>query len=271
MKVNVAVPSYKRHKTFREKTASLLEKYEVDPVSVTIFVANKEEEQLYRKELAKTPYNQKDSIVVGVPGMGAIRNFIRDYYDEGDYVVNFDDDLSAIKRKSPENEKKLEDIENIYNEIFDPMYQNMIKHDNKLCGVYAASNPFFMNYEPKVGLYYCIGSLWGNINDKHPDRYVQLDDKEDFERTLQHYVLDGSVCRLDNITVESKYYTEQGGMQVERTTERIHKSAEELVRRYPNLCSMYIRETTGHAELKLKDKSGGMYDKSSSNLDSFFS
>lgn len=268
MKLNIAIPSYKRHKTLKEKTLNVLQKYNVDPNLVTIFVANEEEKQNYTNELKDTQFS---NIVVGVVGMGPIRNFIRNYYDEGEFVVNFDDDLSSIMRKSPSDEKKMEPIDDINEEVFLPMYNLMVENSNKLCGVYAASNAFFMNYTPKTGLYYCIGSLWGCINDKHPDRMVQLCDKEDFERTLQHYVLDGSVSRLDNITVISKYYTEDGGMQVERTVERIDKSADDLVKRFPDLCTKYIRETTGHAELRLRDTSGGKYQKSSSfGLDNFF-
>lgn len=269
MKYNIAIPSYKRAETVKNKTLSLLEKYDVSPEYVTIFVANQDELKDYRKSLKNSPY--KDNIVVGVVGMGPIRNFIRKYYAEGEYIVNLDDDLSSIERKSIQNEKKLEPIENFYDELVMPMYVEMVKNDNKLCGVYAASNPFFMSYKAKVGLYYCIGSCWGNINDHHPDRMVLLDDKEDFERTLQHYVLDGSVSRLDNITVISKYYTEDGGMQVERTVERIDKSADELVRRYPDLCTKYVRDSTGHAELRLKDTSGGKYIKVESSLEDFFS
>lgn len=268
MKYHIAIPSYKRSETLRDKTLSLLEKYEVNPESVTIFVANEDEHDDYRRSLRNNPYYH--NIVVGIKGMGPIRNFIRKYYAEGEYIVNLDDDLSSIERKSPQNEKKLEPIENIFDELIKPMYDEMIKNDNKLCGVYAASNPFFMSYKPKTGLYYCIGSCWGSINDHHPDRMVQLCDKEDFERTLQHYVLDGSVSRLDNITVISKYYTEDGGMQVERTVERIDKSADELVRRFPDLCTKYVRESTGHAELRLKDTSGGKYIKVENSLESFF-
>ena len=171
MKLNIAIPSYKRHKTLKEKTLSVLEKYNVDPSVVTIFVANEEEKENYVNELKDTKFN---NIVVGVVGMGPIRNFIRNYYDEGEFVVNFDDDLSSIMRKSPLDEKKMEPIEDIHKEVFEPMYNLMNENSNKLCGVYAASNAFFMNYLPKIGLYYCIGSLWGCINDKHPDRMVQL-------------------------------------------------------------------------------------------------
>ena len=269
MRLNIAIPSYKRSETLRDKTLSVLEKYNVDPSTVTIFVANDEEKTAYEKSLKDNIYNK--NIVVGVVGMGPIRNFIRNYYDEGEFVVNFDDDLSSIMRKAPADEKKMEPIEDINAEVFEPMYNIMQENENMLCGVYAASNAFFMSYTPKTGLYYCIGSLWGCINDKHQDRMVQLCDKEDFERTLQHYVLDGSVSRLDNITVISKYYTEDGGMQVERTLERIDKSADNLVRRFPDLCSKYIRETTGHAELRLRDSSGGKYQKQTSfGLDTFF-
>jgi len=269
MKLNIAIPSYKRAETLRDKTLAVLEKYNVDPESVTIFVADNEEKLKYKTALKESKYNK--NIVVGVVGMGAIRNFIRNYYDEGEFVVNFDDDLSSIMRKAPSNEKKMEPIEDINLEVFEPMFNIMQENENKLCGVYAASNAFFMSYTPKTGLYYCIGSLWGCINDKHEDRMVQLDDKEDFERTLQHYVLDGSVSRLDNITVISKYYTEDGGMQVERTLERIDWSADDLVKRFPDLCSKYIRETTGHAELRLRDSTGGKYQKQTSfGIDSFF-
>ena len=37
------------------------------------------------------------------------------------------------------------------------------------------------------------------------------------------------------------------------TKEYVHASISKIAEMYPNLCTMYIRETTGMAELRLKD------------------
>ena len=92
--MKIAIPSYKRANTLRDKTAALLERYNVPSENVIIFVANEEERVAYAEALKDSPYSY---IVVGVVGMGAIRNFIRDYFDEGEFIVNLDDDLSSFK------------------------------------------------------------------------------------------------------------------------------------------------------------------------------
>jgi len=245
----IAIPSYKRADTLKEKTLKLLDAYKIDPQRVTIFVGNDEEHDTYNRVLKNTHYK---NIVVGEVGMGAIRRFVQKYYPEQTPVMNFDDDLSQILKK--ESDKKMVPVDDLEKEVILRGFQECKNHGASLFGVYAAANAMFMKHRVAVGLYYCIGSCWGMITRHDDDLSVTLDDKEDFERTLQHYVKDHKIIRLDDITVKSKYYTEQGGMQVTRTDDRILKSAEILVKRYPNLCSMYIRETTGHAELRLRDK-----------------
>lgn len=260
MMYEIAIPSYKRHKTLKEKTLQVLTKYKIAPEKVTIFVANQEEFENYKKELSDTPYSK---IVIGEIGMGAIRRFIQKYYPENTYVMNFDDDLSEVLQKI--DDKRMLPVEDLEKQVILRGFQECEKHKAYLFGVYAASNPMFMKHRVAVGLYYCIGSCWGIITRHDKNLTVTLDDKEDFQRTLQHYVKDGKVVRLDDITVKSKYYTEDGGMQVTRTTERILSSAEQLVNEFPGLCTMYIRETTGHAELRLRDTRKHI----GSNLESF--
>ena len=257
----VAIPSYRRAKTLREKTLALLERHNIPAEKITIFVGNEEEYETYRKEIP-----EQYKIVVGEVGIGAIRRFTQKYYPEGTYVMNFDDDLSECLKKI--DDKTMVPVTNLEQEVIIRGFKALEENNAYLFGIYAAANPMFMKNRTAVGLYYCIGSMWGMINRHDSDLTVLLDDKEDFERSLQHYVKDGKVVRLDDITVKSKYYTEEGGMQVTRTTERILKSAENLVERFPGLCTMYIRETTGHAELRLRDTR--KEEPVGATLDSFF-
>jgi hypothetical protein len=264
MQYEISIPSYKRSKTLKEKTLALLTKHNINPDLVTIFVADQEEYDVYTKELQDTPYKK---LVIGEVGIGAIRRFTQKYYPEGTYVMNFDDDLQECFKKI--DDKTMIPVSNLEEEVIYRGFKACEENNAYMFGIYAAANPMFMKNRIAVGLYYCIGSCWGLITRHDNDLTVLLDDKEDFERTLQHYVKDGKVVRLDDITVKSKYYTEEGGMQVTRTTERILKSAENLVERFPNLCTMYIRGTTGHAELRLRDTNKKSTTPSAS-LDNFF-
>lgn len=249
--MKIAIPSYKRDQTVKNKTLKTLEEYNVPPELVTVFVADQEEYDRYRKTLADTRWK---NIEIGKPGLSKVRNHIRMFYPEGTNLVNLDDDLMQILHRV--DEKTLKPVPDLMKDVFQRGFDLLQEHDSKLWGIYAASNPFFMKKDASVGLYYIIGSCWGHIVRHDSDLLLTLEDKEDFERTLQYYVKDGKVLRLDNITVKSLYYTEPGGMQVERTSDRILKSAEYLAKKYPGLCSMYIRKTTGHAELRLRDTIG---------------
>lgn len=249
MKYQLAIPSYQRADQLSEKTLKVLQSHEIDPSIVTIFVANQDEYGRYKKMLSLTPYSQSPC-VIAVPGMGAVRNFIRKYYTEGTRVFHMDDDISEVLVK--ESDKKMVPVENLSRDVILRGFSALEEHDAKIFGIYAAANPMFMKNRVSVGLYYCIGSCWGNIIRHDEDLMVTMDDKEDFERTLQYYTKDGKVVRLDDVTVKTKYYG-VGGMQERRTAETITQGAKTLVERYPGLATMYVRETTGHAELRLRD------------------
>ena len=77
MDYKIAIPSYKRSETIKNKTLKLLNEYGIDNERITIFVANKEEESIYKDSL-----QDKYKIVVGVPTIGKQRNFIEKYYKE---------------------------------------------------------------------------------------------------------------------------------------------------------------------------------------------
>ena len=253
---DIAVPSYQRAETLRDKTAKLLERLGVPAERVSVFVADGEQQAAYEAALSASPYGRR--IIVAAPGMRAVRNFIQKHYPEGARVVCMDDDLHDLLRLAPPKSAadpqkdravlQVEDLDSVVRDGF----RLCLAHGATLWGVYPVKNAFFMNREPKIGLYYISGAFWGCINSHGDEVAVTLDEKEDYERTLLHFVKDGKVCRLDYVTIDTKNnHGQPGGMQAERTTDRVLESARDLAKRFPKLCTTYVRNTTGFAELKL--------------------
>ena len=242
----IAIPSYKRHNTIKEKTLRLLDEYNIDKNKITVFVANTDEEILYKESL-----DNEYKIVVGVPTIGKQRNFIEKHYDEGTYLMMFDDDIDSVMRKVND---KLEPVNNLDTDVIQLGFNECIKNNNNVFGIYAASNPYFMENRIYKKLCYIIASMFGVIvqNDKYLER--KTNHGEDYEYSIRQYIKNGSVTRIDYMTVKSNYYREPGGLQEIRTKQYVYDSIKWIQDNFPDYCTMYIRKTTGNAELRLKDK-----------------
>ena len=247
-----AVPSYRRAYAFATKTLQTLKRNGIDPKEIYCFLSDPLEKNQYVAACAANDPEYLPTFVDSVPTLASNRNFIAKYFDEGQKIIWCDDDLVAINFR--QDEKNLVETTNFLKYI-DEAFNACEEKGSWIWGIYAASNPFFMKDNIGEGLYYIIGSCYGTINRHHDVAMVTLEDKEDFERTLKYYDHDGIVLRLNFLTVESAYYKEPGGMQETRTKQRIDESAKFLANKYPNYCTYYIRKTTGHAELRLRDKS----------------
>lgn len=257
----IAIPSYKRPETIKKKTLKVLESHNIDPNRVTIFVANGEELEAYTNSLLGTPYQK---IVVGVPTIGAQRNFIERYYPEGTRLMMFDDDVDEVQRKI--SEQKLGPIDNLEEEIIFRGFEECEKVGAKTFGIYAASNAYFMKDRVYTKLCYVIASMFGVIIEHSDDLVRVTNHGEDYEYSIRQYIRNGAVVRFDNYTVKSNYYKEEGGLQTIRTKEYVYDSIKKIADMFPDYCTMYIRETTGNAELRLKDTSK----KIGATLDNFF-
>ena len=266
MEYSIAIPSYKRSKTIQDKTLKVFEQHQIDPAKVTIFVANDEEFETYSDAMKGHDYGS--NIVIGVPTIGAQRNFIERHYPEGTRLMMFDDDVQEVQRAK--DTKTLVPIDSLEDEIIFQGFNEAEKTGAKTFGIYAASNAYFMKDRIYTKLCYIIASMFGVIVD-HDDALIRVTNHgEDYEYSLRQYVKHGVLCRLDNYTVKSNYYKEEGGLQEIRTKEYVKTSIEKIAELFPDLCTMYIRETTGHAELRLKDRSQGRYQKVENTLESFF-
>ena len=250
----IAIPSYKRAETLRDKSLAMLKKYGIEPKRIFIFVANKDEEKAYKEILDPKSYHK---IVVGVPKIGPQRNFISDYFPVGKPLIHMDDDISSFIQWSPSakrNEMELKDLKEVIRRGFDECQRSHCS----LWGIYPAANGYFMKKEHTTDLRFIIGTFNGCFNPgtKGP-KGVKLAlemDKEDYERSIRFYLRDGAVIRLRDIAPKTAYYTEKGGNQEFRTMETVAAGAKKLVEMFPELCSLNLTKKSGYPEIRLRDK-----------------
>lgn len=244
----VAIPSYKRHETIKEKTLATLKRYGIPSSKITVFVANKEEETLYKNSLEPSTYGK---IVVGIKGMHDIRNFITGYYPIGTKIVNIDDDIKGFLEYDEDAKRKERPLKSLL-AVIKKGFAECEKSNTKLWGVYPVANGYFMKPKVSTDIRYIIGSFWGCINPGIKVVEVTVDDKEDYQRSILYYKEYGAVVRLNMYAPISAYYKELGGMQEDRTMERIEKSARWIVKTYPEYAVLNASKKSGYMEVKLK-------------------
>jgi hypothetical protein len=245
----IAIPSYRRAETLRDKTLTLLKSYRIPRDRIHVFVANKEEEAAYKATLDPATYGHMH---VAVPGMAAVRNFITGFFPVGKPIFNMDDDIRGFIEYAEgqrRNERPLRDLAAFITRGFRDAREAGVR----LFGVYPVANGYFMKDGPPTrDLRYIIGSVWGIIN---PGKVltVTIDDKEDYLRSVIMYLLDGGVLRYNNVAPQSAYYKEPGGMQETRTMRRIEGSARAMVEAFPDLVKINLTKKSGMPEVRLRD------------------
>jgi hypothetical protein len=270
----IAIPSYQRAELLKLKTLTVLQKYKIPRNRIYVFLADQDELNNYTKVIPRDMYGK---FIVGVKGLKNQRNFISNYFTEGQEIINLDDDIYGFNTMAYKSKKKTlsstrlisikktkkNDKFNAYlkplNDL-DTFFQNSFKllKEQKLFlwGIYPINNAYFMFTKTTNDLRLIVGPCWGNINRHDTDLSLTIDEKEDVERTLQYYVKDGGVLRFNNISVQTNYYTTKGGMQSlgrDRKKDAL-ESAHYLNKKYPDLTKLFLSKKSGYAEVKLKDK-----------------
>lgn len=249
MNYHVAIPSYKRAITLQEKTLTTLRVNGVNPSVIDVFVADKEEYEVYRDVLNPDTYGR---LIIGKPTLRGARNFIRGFYPENTCIWFLDDDVSGLFRKKGSKVVPFTDGDRLSRFVFKLMF----KYGTRLCGLYAVNNGFFMKNTVSVGLYFVVGNCYWCINGHDEFLMNTLDDKEDYERSIKYYLKYGKVLRLNNITTKTNYYTEPGGMQEYREASKMIKSGRYLIRKYPDLIMENKARKGERLELRFKLQPG---------------
>jgi hypothetical protein len=240
----IAIPTYKRSKLLQEKTLKTLKDGGVDTRKIHIFVADKEEAEVYRSMIPRDNYNK---IIIGKRGITPQRKYIVKYFPEGTHIVSIDDDIAGLYKK---NNDKLTKVTNI-NEFIKNAFQECKKENLYIWGVYPVYNAFFMKTGISYNLKFLVGAFYGFINRYDRDIIPTLGEKEDYEISILYYLKDGGVVRYNDICIKTKYQNPNGGLGA--TKERLEvneKAAKDLYKRYPEFGSIWHRKN-GMAEFRL--------------------
>lgn len=246
LKYKLVIPSYKREDQLKDKTLKVIERYNIPAENVIVFVANEDEYERYSAALADHKYN---NIQLAVPTIGAARNYIeQEYFEEGDYIVSLDDDLTGIHRWV--DEKTLVEVDDFEKELIIGGYEAMQREGSKCWGIYAAANPYFMSDSHTTKLCYIIASCYGFIVEHNDFLKRETNHGEDYEYSIRQYIHNGKVFRFNNYTVKTKYFG-TGGLEEFRNNKYVYDSIRKIEKMFPEHCSLYFRKG-GRAELKMK-------------------
>jgi len=240
----IAIASHKRPEILQSKTLNLLKNHNISMKKVYVFVSPESYEE-YIPIKNKWKFN-----LVGGDNTTILetRNNIIAYFDEGQNIIEMDDDVEDIEVtvKGKKN-KPVKDLKELFNESF------QIISSSGLFGFNANTNNFFAGGIDKFGLYSIINSCLGYKNDKRIK--LTVSEKEDFERVIQFYELDLPILKRTGYGIKTRYWKNPGGIQshydFKKRIEVQKQSAEQLLEKYPWAVRKQVRKN-GIYDLRFK-------------------
>lgn len=260
----VAIPSYERSDRLRTHTLQVLARANIPHHRIYIFIADVPDDRQ-----AKAYHSFKGDgyhVVKGPLGLHRMRNFIHQYFPEGQHILCMDDDIEhiveMIEDPTVQDRKSCKRYPlHVMDERLDVWAQSAFDrlHEEhaSLFGIYPVKNGYFMKSMPAMttDLRFCVGAVWGMINRQACQ--LHLEEKEDFERTLWCYQRDRKILRWNHIAPVTRYYKTEGGMQAAGVNrlDAAQKSCQALLRMYPQWCKLYTSKKSGVYEVRLRDHS----------------
>jgi len=250
------IPTYKRAETLKNKTMAYLKKTNINAKNIFIYVANKEEKELYENTIDKNSYAE---IIIGKRGLPQQRNFIQKTHKIGENLFMLDDDLKSIKMKV--NDKvltEINDLDSFINFAFDICNKNKTRY----FGTYPVDNPYFMKNVITFDLRYIVANISGTVNnhDIFRDEGEECEARKNFtagkeshEMTIKYFLADKSIARFNYIAPTSTYWGGEGGHQVSRNIKGEKAATEWLYKKYPQYFKKVLRKN-GMWDLVIKRK-----------------
>jgi len=256
----ICIASYNRPDFLHKKTLCLLEKHNVPKNLIYIFVHNEEQLALY-DFVVKNGYNVINSNTPN--GLRHQREFISNFFEEGTHIVAIDDDIQEVLEIVVDNEQLLQKMTKNALDInpettqkniklgyrlapikdlmgfFKNAFESLHKYKLSLWGIYPVNNAFFMNHskDPTTCLTLIVGCLFGFINHRETQK-LNIENKEDYERSIKHFIKDGGVLKFNNVTVKTTFYQGTGGMNNSNRWYDTEYCINKLIELYPKYCKI---------------------------------
>ena len=229
----IVIPSHNRCEMIQSHTLRLLTRHGIDMSTVHVF-ASPESSYDDIAQVWGFHLHRGDKSQVSIT---CARNEIIRHFDEGQRVVEMDDDVEDIVEFSGKRVSPVEDLQKIITESFEKI------GDSGMWGVCANSNAFFASGQDQVGARSIVNSFMGYINDKRVVLTVQ--EKEDFERVCIYYQHGLTVLKRGMFGVKTRYWYNSGGIQdrynFQTRKKKQLESANQLMAMYPGFFSVSTR------------------------------
>jgi hypothetical protein len=214
----VAIPTYQRHDSISNKTLKFLSKEGYPPELIYLFVASEEEKILYEQSVHFYLYNQ---IIVGELGIVNQRNFITRFFDEGELIIEMDDD-----------------IENIY--FMFSNFKHLIEYGMQLIntgsgglfGVMPTDDKRCMILETTTHLAFIIGTF--SLRKNHHSIILTQVLGEDYERSILYFMKYKRLYRYKGAGIKTKFMKNPGGLQDGHRLNNLEECVKYLCNTYPN-------------------------------------
>lgn len=228
-----------------ERTLRLLADRGVPREDVHLFVTPGQE-GAYRSAVDSALYGH---LHTGAPGVVGQREVVHHTFPEGAQLVQLDDDLRNVEQLAA-NGEGLEPVTYLPGIV--PSAEQLAAAGARLWGTYPVRNAYFMRQRNRTGLVFLPGWLWGCLNSHEPARMAVHDQKDDYERTLRWWSLDGAVLRLDWVAADTLMY-QPGGMQAADRPDRRQANRDAvryLLQNWPHV--VRVKKRTGPVGLEVR-------------------
>ena len=222
----IVIRTCKRIDVIEKQTLSIVKDL---PFKIYIFCPESEKKDYLKK------YKGVYTITRGSDeGLNIANEMIYNYFPKNKKIVVCDDDVKAFWEMK-DGKLVTGNLEKYIVEGFTQCEENGFK----LFGFYPVKNAYFMKDRKQLdlGLNYIQGGIFGVLNDRKV--LVGGDDyREDYERSIKHYIDYGGNVRFNQAVVEHIMVNNKGGLNDKRTNEKMIKSTEYMLNTY----SKYLRE-----------------------------